>query len=941
MNHRRIGVVAISIIFVAFFATAYPVHADIVRADATSTGFGFFDRHMYLQVQTGDLVVFTCQTYTDSSNGTVGSIRPRPGDQFDSRSANITINGVTGVGGSHFAFLGMQSEGNGGLNVWAMTAFDTGLADVHIPLMQDYGNYGDACSAVAYRGTTGSVTHYTLSLMSASSTPLNVTSPGSWLVWANPYGGAPIPPTSSMQGLDTGYSNILQDSNGAVSPGTYQVPGILMEIQPSAPPPPPACTVSCYDNILFLPGIESSRLYRPDGMDGEKRVWEPTIIGHDNTQLAMTSSGISMESDIYTKDPLDTVLGIDIYGSFLSTMQQFARTNDLMFETFPYDWRYAVDVVASSSTRLATTTVLLLDEVKKLAAESKTGKITIIAHSNGGLVGKALMTQLGADATRYIDRVIFVAVPQTGTPQAVAGLLHGYNQAIPMSSAPLLISDAEARSLGIHMPGIYGLLPSAGYFTSVTTPIITFATSTLSDWVSRYGNTITSQSHLNTFLTDNAGRVVPVANDLNNPEILSSDLLAQSQTLHQIIDAWTPPAGVELIQIAGWGIPTTVSGIEYSKNSKGIKPTPSFTIDGDGTVVVPSALWTSETTGGMDYWLNLRNYNTNHPLQTVGGFVPFNHASILAVKPLSDFISDIIASTTRPLNDYSYLSTNAPLSLDVRLRYALHSPLTLDLYDDQGNHTGMSTTTGEVVEQIPGTYYVQFGDVKYIFADEGEPHHLVMSGYDTGTFTFEISELQGDGIVASMVFKDVPVTPQTKVTFDIASGLSSASDLSVDENGDGTVDATYASSTGQLVVILVPEPAPPPQLESPTPQSGGGGGGGGIPSLLPQGGSGSLVVATSTTAISTHAVSSTTPLLTSSTTTTARASQASSSVSLTMPSKVVARTVVKSASSAIAKGVGPNAQVAAVAQTTGDGLWKRAWGWIMKKIQRSKNYFTH
>jgi pimeloyl-ACP methyl ester carboxylesterase len=564
---------------------------------------------------------------------------------------------------------------------------------------------------------------------------------------------------------------------------------------------PPACTQHCYSNVLFLPGIESSRLYRPDGAGGENRIWEPPIVGHDNTQLAMATDGTSVNSDIYTKNALDSALGVDIYGSFLSTMQQFANTNGVTFEAFPYDWRYAADTIASNPVHLAATTTLLTDTVKRLAATSKSGKVTIIAHSNGGLVAKEAMLQLGPDASKYVDKLIFVAVPQVGTPQAIAALLHGYKQGIPVSWAPLLITDAESRTLGRNMPGAYGLLPSAGYFTSVGTPVVTFSTSTLPDWASRYGETIDSQNNnLSFFLSDNAGRTEPIESDLNDPIILSSNLLSQSQSLHQIIDAWVPPAGVQLIQIAGWGVPTTVSGITYSKADGSVKPDANYTIDGDGTVVVPSALWTSATTGTRDYWLDLNDYNNKHVITTAGGLLAVKHANILGIPELITFLSDIITQSVGQLSTYRYFFTESPLSNQPRLRFTLHSPLSLDLYDNFGHHTGVSTTTGLIEERIPGTYYTQFGDVKYLFTDATSSLHIFMDGYATGTFTFRAEELQGDTLIASTTWKDMPTTPETIATIDTSLDLSQ-NPLHIDKNGDGIVDYTITPKLNDVVGV--------------------------------------------------------------------------------------------------------------------------------------------
>lgn len=99
--------------------------------------------------------------------------------------------------------------------------------------------------------------------------------------------------------------------------------------------------------------------------------------------------------------------------------------------------------------------------------------------------------------------------------------------------------------------------------------------------------------------------------------------------MHTALDAWTPPACVQVIQIAGWGIPTTLSGIAYASTTKpvfctgicphGLALTANTTIDGDGTVVVPSALWMSTTTGAVNYWVDLQKYNEKHSLETLGG----------------------------------------------------------------------------------------------------------------------------------------------------------------------------------------------------------------------------------------------------------------------------------------------------------------------------------
>ncbi|HUO56369.1 MAG TPA: hypothetical protein VMU27_02975 [Candidatus Paceibacterota bacterium] len=582
-------------------------------------------------------------------------------------------------------------------------------------------------------------------------------------------------------------------------------------------------TPAAASNVLFLPGIEASRLYDTDG--GETQLWEP---GGDvlSQNLALDSSGHSIRSDIFTRDIIDTGYGLqDIYKSFIQSMnilKYSGAIND--WAATPYDWRLSLDQILSSglengsniSYTSSTNTPYIIQELKQLAATSRSGKVTIVAHSNGGLVAKALTERLGDDASKYIDKIIFVAVPQVGTPAAVAGLLNGYEQGISIPDwgwiswipGVMKISDGEVRALGDNAPGIYNLLPSANYFRTISTPVVTFSTTT-SEWAAKYGSSITNESMLTMFLTDSSGRKNPDQSNTADPTILNALLLSQAQTVHNNLDAWIPPQGIQLIQIAGWGVPSTVSGITYGRGIQDgtttVIETPQFTIEGDDTVVVPSALWTSTTTGAVNYWLNLRSINNGWLSNVIPTFA-IGHNNILEVSQLDSFISDIITNSQQSLSAYQYLSTTSPVTNSgvKRLEYALHSPLTLDLYDNQGRHTGISTSTGMVEEQIPSTYYTELGGVKYIFADEGSPQTLTMSGYASGVFTLNVNEVQDDDtIVASTTFANIPTTPQTTATISIPDSLSSESNLVVQS---GSTTLTLAP---KLNDIVTPDITPP------------------------------------------------------------------------------------------------------------------------------------
>jgi hypothetical protein len=138
--------------------------------------------------------------------------------------------------------------------------------------------------------------------------------------------------------------------------------------------------------------------------------------------------------------------------------------------------------------------------------------------------------------------------------------------------------------------------------------------------------------------------------------------------------------------------------------------------------------------------------------------------------------------------------------------YSLHSPLTLDFYDDFGNHTGISTSTGQVEEQIPGTYFMEFGGDKYIFTDTDVPIHIFMNGYADGTFTFNVDEFVGDTEIASTTFQDIPTTPTTKVSLGATGDITTLTAMSIDADGDGQTDITLVPKLGQIVTYSPPVP---------------------------------------------------------------------------------------------------------------------------------------
>ncbi len=587
-------------------------------------------------------------------------------------------------------------------------------------------------------------------------------------------------------------------SNGCTY--TYSQPGtvVMEEVVPAG------CQVNCFSNVLFLPGIQASRLYITRENGTEDQLWEPNG-NADVEDLYLNPDGTSANPDIYTKDIIDrTNIGFNlfdqnIYKGFGDRMNELVAEGKINeWQSFAYDWRQAVDDVAENGTKYETEIKKLEDVLTSLSQNSKNdGKVTLVAHSNGGLLAKAFLKSLQdkkiagtSDLIDKVDVLVLVAVPQIGSADAVNVLLHGMDKL-----GGFLINKQSSRLLGQNMLGAYGLLPSREYINRISASPITFKDSLIpsgimDSYINNYGNVIDSYEEYKNFLFGAEGRTNPAPLDTLVPDILSSLLFQKSENLHNSLDSWTPPSAMRVIEVAGWGIDTLASVEYYPKRyclslndcEYILDHKPVFTIDGDKTVVDVSAHFVSFDANAENFWLDLQAFNKLNK-------VNINHGNIFETPSILDFISNLIqnGSETQP-----YISTTKPTATSNRLRINIQSPVSLDAYDVYGNHTGKVCPEGSdfcfVEENIPNSSYWEIGEGKYINIPEDNFDKILLQGTGIGTFTYESEKVLPDGTSTVSSFIDIPVTIETKAEITLDSNQNP--ELKLDITGDGDYEFT-------------------------------------------------------------------------------------------------------------------------------------------------------
>ncbi|MEN9913115.1 MAG: hypothetical protein RLY66_523 [Candidatus Parcubacteria bacterium] len=598
---------------------------------------------------------------------------------------------------------------------------------------------------------------------------------------------------------------------------------------------PAIVSPTCCSSVLFIPGLQASRMYRDErdafGVMHTNQLWEPNR-NDDVRKLFLDTTGSSTDTTIYAGNPIDSALGVaEVYGSFMEYLDGLKKSDKIgEWKSYGYDWRKPiVEVVAGNQRRATTTDKSLVEIIEDLASRSETGKVSIVAHSNGGLVAKYLVKRLeDMGKTNLVDQVISAGVPYLGTPQAMLGLLHGDNQSI---GGGMILKQSIARELGINMSSAYSLLPSKEYFSKILGPSIAFASTTIAGInEGAYQKSIDTYSGQKDFILDvKNSRDTTTSSKVTFPIEGNKFLFNAAEALHAILDPFSWPSTIAHWALVGWGN-KTAKGIIYSEKTEcrgpGKRPAcdtsavyePTNTSLGDGTVIASSAAHDADTLISVDL-----------PVQSDIDGTTIKHANILESSTIQKAIGDIITTQTSSddrkeqiqgeLAKLPGVSVGEIGNLDEKefLMISTHSPVDLHLYDERGNHTGLTAPPVGMEfedddeldadlysfyeEKVPGTSFElhegEDGNETYITmpSDFSGTYDVAIRGTGIGTFDYIVERIRGDEIIDRAEYLDIPVSPLTMATGTVTTSiegqtqvLASSTILRVDIDRNGSPD---------------------------------------------------------------------------------------------------------------------------------------------------------
>jgi hypothetical protein len=464
------------------FATNIQVTNSNGFLDAFATSTVFLDNSRFEHINSfagSSVITVWGGSVLDIKNSTFKDINSFYGIEiFNQSFANISTTSFERVGNqtsivsynssilsiSKSSFLGSLS------NEKALEIWNDSHVNINLSSFEEFGTVGislfsnaiaEITNTTFYKNKTG-IESYNSNIQILQSEIFGNIDTGAIL-----YGGS-IDATNNWWGSETGPKSIEYNPNGQGD--VYQGSGAISPWKDKKDIQKPVCCSS----ILFIPGMQGSRIYKKSTFT-ENQLWEPNS-NSDVKKLYLNDDGYSIDKTLYLRDIIDRTnityggdADIEIYKGLIHSLNGLNTNYSIEDWQFAaYDWRMSPNTVVTEGTKYGGKIptgkeidnfqyIQIEDQITQMVEISKTQKVTLVAHSYGGLVTKRLLTHLiQKGKIGLIDKVIFVAVPEQGSPNALFALLHGDNQDI---GSGFIVSKSIMRKFAQHMPSIYSLLP--------------------------------------------------------------------------------------------------------------------------------------------------------------------------------------------------------------------------------------------------------------------------------------------------------------------------------------------------------------------------------------------------------------------------------------------------------------------------------------------------
>jgi hypothetical protein len=480
--------------------------------------------------------------------------------------------------------------------------------------------------------------------------------------------------------------------------------------------------------VIIVPGILGTRLKESTT---NEEVWPDVcdMIASSTDdylqKLALGSDGWPATSSVITTGDIlrqaNCYLYIqDFYGGLFDALNAEDVNSGYVANTnlfvFPYDWRLDIAYTADNALR---------EKIEQIKYQTGAQEVDIVAHSMGGLVVEKYIQDYPQSS---IDKFIDIATPHLGAPKVFKALMYGDD--FDANIGGYGPNPQTIKSISQNFSSMYEMLPSRNYFDASST-----------DYAAYISNAGGISGGLN---YDQS--IAFMATSSRN-----ATLLGYNDQLHENLDNFNPnDYGIKAYNIVGCGSPTIGEIYNLGTKEDGSDQYEIKYINGDQTVPLQSALALNNST------------NTYY----VDGY---KHTDIPGYDGTEQLVLAMLNATSSVqfnTNNYSHISTDNSICSFSGTTASVHCPVSLNAYDEKGNHVGLDAK-GNVEINIPGATYDQIGTNKFIFLPSGRNYRITGQATDVGHFNARVKTIVNGEVVKSDYYDQVPiVSTSTSIELD-------------------------------------------------------------------------------------------------------------------------------------------------------------------------------
>lgn len=525
--------------------------------------------------------------------------------------------------------------------------------------------------------------------------------------------------------------------------------------------------------IYVLPGYMGSRLYGNNGNGDE--IWvEPDKITADITshfvpfgeksKFIQNSDGTGIAVDVNIDK--DKYGAQDTYKKLIDRLEEEFGGEDGKYDIvfFPYNWLGDLNVS--------------VDRLENHIQSNGYENVIFVTHSTGGLLASAYIAS-SDENKRKVEKAVLIAAPLFGTYSALEPVELGKTSSLD----DMLAENGVKNYLGVvyklvyqwvkdvtkNSPTTYQLFPSSEYLQlmpqiyakDVPNPVVN---------MDDYYKILNGSSNINPNLTNGNNRSHKYFRDT----VLGGD----------VINAWTSKVVEAMQEVdtvlvgSGYGNMTPAIAVyEVKSNGKSSLKDIIYKMDGDGTVLKPSAFATKKKD---QYILNYKDFEN------------VSHTGLVFDESVLDYVCNHIKGTKRTMmRAFSAFSDKLGMSEFIKLNIESDKNVNITIEDE----------SGEIVAYIKEvTETITFNGIEYPLTT------MVEDGFDGEKFIHTPLSLADEGINSIIYMPNYGYKVRFTYGDQADEEVSLVCEVStLDYDGYKTASATYIKDTtlddGEILVL--------------------------------------------------------------------------------------------------------------------------------------------